>query len=603
MTTRSNVLLLLVLLISACRSDVDEAPSTGGDRPLFKTVPSDSSGILFSNPVNDTMEFTPFNTPYIYNGGGVAIGDLDGDSLPDLVFTGNQVPGKIYRNLGRLQFEDVTDTASFDTEAPWVTGVALADVNGDGRLDIYISRSGPPHVNDKRDRLFINQGGFQFTEEGRERGITHNTSSTQGYFFDMDRDEDLDLFVVAHPAEHQRAVDFFFYLNDVPDTTNQDRLYRNDGGTFTDITHDAGIRDANGFGLSAAVLDVNGDGWDDLFVANDFFLPDQLWLNQRDGTFRDATHTYFERQTLFSMGSDVGDVDGDGRPDLLVADMAPETMATIKTHMFDLPLDWYLTNERLFGVEQTTRNALYLQRNDRFVEAGELYGIARTDWSWSVFIEHLNHDDRPDIFISNGLKRDFHDNDATRRSFDNKDYHLFEGIPEAKQLISRLPTRILANRLFLPTDTGYARCDDLLLSPSVNTQGAALGDLDRDGDLDMVWNNTDDVATVLRNTSTEQEDGQWVRFRLSSPTNTFCVGCRVHLFHGGRRWSERLFVQRASSPRRSLCFTSGSRTPSPPWTAFGSHGRMGGSKCSLRYALVGRTASFRETASNDQHFR
>lgn len=515
---------------------------------LFNPVDARWSTIDFVNTINDTGSYTPFNTLYIYNGGGAGMGDLNNDGLNDLVLISNQGQSQLYINLGDMQFEEVSKEVGFTPKSPWATGVAIADINGDNWLDIYVCRSGAKEDEDLTNECYINQGNGTFSEMASQIGLDYNGGSSQAYFFDLDLDGDLDMYLVNHPQDFQKATDFFFYQ--YPDTsiTDKDRLYIQEDGLFTDVSDSFGISDYNGFGLSAICHDFNDDGYPDIFVANDFFATDRLWINQEGKGFVDSTAYYFDKQTLFSMGSDLIDLDGDLTMDFLVADMAPMTAETSKTKMFDLGLDWYQANQRFFGIQQITKNAAYLSRPGHFFEISDFVGLSRTEWSWSVIASNFSNDKLPEVFISNGLKRDFHDNDAHQRLFDNQAMFSFDGNPTYLNLIQEIPQRTVPNLLYrLDSSSSSYNAFHFIHNQTANTQGVCIGDLDNDGDLDMVWNNTDTTASILQNNTIQkgkEDNPHFLRVKASMPKNTQCIGCYGILYFDSTAQRQNIYSQR-----------------------------------------------------------
>ena len=515
---------------------------------LFNPVDARWSAIDFVNTINDTGSYTPFNTLYIYNGGGAGMGDLNNDGLNDIVLISNQGQSQLYINRGDMRFEEVSQEVGFTPKSPWATGVAIADINGDNWLDIYVCRSGSKDDEDLTNECYINQGNGTFSEMASQIGLNYNGGSSQAYFFDLDLDGDLDMYLVNHPQDFQKATDFFFYQ--YPDTsiTDKDRLYIQEDGLFTDVSDSFGISDYNGFGLSAICHDFNGDRYPDIFVANDFFATDRLWINQQGKGFVDSTAYYFDKQTLFSMGSDLIDLDGDLRMDFLVADMAPMTAETSKTKMFDLGLDWYQANQRFFGIQQITKNAAYLSRPGHFFELSDFVGLSRSEWSWSVIASNFSNAKFPEVFISNGLKRDFHDNDAHQRLFDNQAMFSFDGNPNYLNLIQEIPQSTIPNLLFrLDSSSSSYNAFDFIQNQTANTQGVCIGDLDNDGDLDMVWNNTDTTASILQNNTIhkgKEGNPHFLRVKASMPKNTQCIGCYGILYFDSTAQRQNIYSQR-----------------------------------------------------------
>ncbi len=388
----------------------DAAPPAGAT--LFTRLPSSSTGVKFANNLTESSELNVFTYRNFYNGGGVAIGDLTGDGLPEIVLTSNQGGAHLYLNLGQFKFRDVTAAAGLDAKRAWTTGVTLADVDGDGKLDIYLSHAGQGEPAARRNTLWINQGlGADsvptFREEGEQFGVADEGYTTQAAFFDYDRDGDLDLFLINNSP---RPVSSFGQRNtrNVRDPYGGDKLYRNDNGHFTDVSASAGIFGSEvAFGLGLGIADVNRDGWPDIYVSNDFFERDYLYLNKHDGTFEEALDRSTTVDSYFSMGMDIADVDNDGWPDIYTTDMLPENEYRLRTMSSFEGWDVYQAKVANGYGHQYMRNMLQRNEGDgTFTDIGQMAGVARTDWSWSALIADLDLDGRKDIFVTNGLVKD-----------------------------------------------------------------------------------------------------------------------------------------------------------------------------------------------------
>src|SRR5881398_3157732 len=397
-------------LLAGCSAASTPAPPAA-DGHLFTLLPSSYSGVRFENRLTDTHDLNVFTYRNFYNGGGVALGDLTGDGLPEIVLTSNQGGTRLYLNEGKFHFRDVSAEAGLHSQG-WTTGVTLADVNGDGRLDIYVCHAGNVPGKLRANELYINQGlnadGVPtFVEHAAAYGVADSGYSTQAVFFDYDRDGDLDLFVINNSP---RPVAGFDLKNTrtVRDPLGGDRLYRNDGGHFVDVSAAAGIYGSEiGLGLGVGVSDLNRDGWPDIYVANDFFERDYLYINKGDGTFAERLEQEMPYISLSSMGLDIADINNDGWPDIYVVDMLPDDEHRLKTTTsFE---DWHrLQAEVRNGFHyQFTRNMLHLNNgNGTFSDVGQLAGVARSDWSWSALIADLDLDGNKDIFVTNGLAKD-----------------------------------------------------------------------------------------------------------------------------------------------------------------------------------------------------
>ena len=552
----------LVTAIAACSSKAPPADSAATSDPaamtpqLFTRLPGNTTGVRFQNRIDDSKERNVFTYRNFYNGGGVAIGDLTGDGRPEIVLTSNEKGPKLFLNEGGFHFRDVTELAAIAAETDtWSTGVALADVNGDGLLDIYICRAGPFPPAQRANQLWINKGlnahGVPtFKETAKEYGVADEGFSTQAAFFDYDRDGDLDLFLVNNSP---RPVTSFGVRNtrNVRDPNGGEKLFRNDGGHFTDVSVEAGIHSpAIAFGLGVAVSDVNRDGWPDVYVSNDFFERDYLYLNKHDGTFSEALDQQAPVLSYFSMGLDVADIDNDGWPDIYTTDMLPDDEYRLKSTSAFEGWDVYQQKVRNGFHHQLMRNML--QRNNQdgtFTDVGQIAGVARTDWSWSALMTDLDLDGRKDIFVTNGLAKDvtsqdyiaFLANDETMKDVTQGG----RTRADFTRLAKALTTTPIANYAFHSTNlTPDGRTDGGLhftneatawglATPSISS-GAAYGDLDGDGALDLVVNNVDQEAFVYRNNARVlHPERRFLRVQLvGEGANRFAVGARVTLFAG-----------------------------------------------------------------------
>ncbi len=527
----------------------DEAPAVATE--LFTRLPSSYTGVQFENRLQDTPELNVFTYRNYYNGGGVALGDLTGDGLPELFLTSNLGENRLYLNRGGFRFTDVTDRAGVAGEGVWTTGVTLVDIDDDGWLDIYVGYAGNVDPENRANELYIHQGLNRdgvptFSESAAAYGLADEGYATHAAFFDYDGDGDLDLYLVNNSF---RPLTSFGLLNDrnERDPYGGDKLFRNDGGRFVDVSEAAGIYGSEiGFGLGVAISDLNRDGWPDIYVSNDFFEQDYLYLNDGDGTFTESIATRMPYVTYSSMGLDVADIDDDGWPDVYVTDMLPEDEHRFKTTQGFETWDLYRTRVRNGYHHQFTRNMLHLNlRNGVFSEIGQLAGVARTDWSWSALIADFDLDGHKDIHVTNGLLRDV----------TSQDYISFLGNPRtletARQgrgervdflgLIAAMSSTPLPNYAF--RNSGDLTFSDESRAWGLDTpgfsSGAAYGDLDGDGDLDLVVNNVDEEAFIYRNNARALTDHRFLRVRLEGDgPNRHGVGAKVTL-----RAGERIFYQ------------------------------------------------------------
>ena len=543
-------LLTALLLLAGCSSPKNDPDA------LFRLLPAERTGITFSNDLteNDTLNVLAFE--YVYNGGGVGMGDVNGDSLPDVYLTGNQVPSRLYLGRGDLRFEDVTEQAGVGTDR-WATGVAMADVNADGLLDIYVGASG---LGDRANLLFVNRGNGpdgvpRFAEEAAAYGLADTGYTTHAAFFDYDQDGDLDLYVL-------NATNDDVYPN-VPrpkrvrgEAPSTDRLYRNNGDdSFTDVSMEAGVT-IEGYGLGVAVHDFNLDGWPDVYVANDYLSNDFLYVNNRDGTFTNRIADYLKHQSNFAMGADAADVSGDGLADLVVLDMKPPGKLRQKQMSGAMSYDGYRLALSRGYEPQFMRNTLQLHYGlapdgqPRFGDVGQLAGIHETDWSWAPLLADFDNDGRRDLFVTNGYRKDLTDRDfvsyrqasATGRTQADFARAMLPAIRE-------LPGAKTANFIFQNQgDLAFAdRTSAWGLSRPTYSNGAAFADLDLDGDLDLVINNLDEEAHVYENRANELtgQPRHFLRVRLEGPAqNRAGLGADVRLYHGGHQQAHRHAVQR-----------------------------------------------------------
>ncbi|MCA6079180.1 VCBS repeat-containing protein [Fulvivirga sedimenti] len=531
---RRLVIFVSLIACYACTEDVSDKVAVP-EEPLFVQVSSEESGIDFKNELTFNEEFNIYTYRNYYNGGGVALGDVNNDGLIDIYLTGNLVSNKLYLNKGNFQFEDVTDKAGVAGNRAWSTGVSMADINGDGWLDIYICNSGDIQGDNKENELFINNGDGTFTEKGQEYGLADNGFSTHAAFFDYDKDGDLDVYLLNN--SYQAIGSFNLMQNKRPerDPVGGDKLFRNDGDVFTDVSEEAGIYGSIiGFGLGVTVGDVNRDGWQDIFISNDFFERDYLYINNGDGTFTEQLEDAMKSISAASMGADMADVNNDGYMDIFVTDMLPESIERLKQVTTFENWDKLMYNVQNKYHYQFTRNMLHLNNGDgTFTEVGRLAGVEATDWSWGALIFDMDNDGFKDIFVANGIYQDITDldylnfiqDDETKRKIITE-----EGV-DYKGLIDPIPINPVSNYAFRNNgDLSFTNmADQWGLGEPVHSNGSAYGDLDNDGDLDLVVNNVNAVAGVFRNRATEAvPNSNYLRLRLHGEgKNTDAVGTRI----------------------------------------------------------------------------
>lgn len=520
-----NVFILLSICVSCgSQSSIEEKDDTR----LFIPIDSERSGVDFVNQVlyQDSI-LNCFSFYNIYNGGGVAIGDLDNDGYPDLYFTGNQVEDKLYRNLGDLEFENVPQSDWLQKGNDWTTGVTMADVNGDNLLDIYVCRSGPFGYEDGKlaNQCLINLGDFKFKNQAQELGLAGSDRTNHASFFDYDNDGDLDVYIVNHPSIFNVGITQRVAFWQSPDIQNSDKLLRNDGEAgFVDVTQSAGLLNY-AFGLSVSVADFDNDGWQDIYVANDYSEPDHFYRNNQDGSFTDLVDEAFPHISQFSMGSDAADINNDGLIDLISLDMMAEDNRRKKTNMQGMQPQHFYRNVGLGRHFQYMQNMLHLNRDGfRFSDIAELAGVAYTDWSWAPLFADLDNDGLTDLFVTNGIVKDLRNNDFLR-SISNLSPSDISRTYE--DLTDKIPSEPVKNYAF--KNLGNLEFDNTEeqwgLSFEGFSNGAAYGDLDLDGDLDIVVSNAESKALIYENTT---ENNNFLKIRLQgSQKNRFGFGGQV----------------------------------------------------------------------------
>lgn len=531
----------LSLLITSCQPQQPEASAP----LLFKAVAPEVSGITFVNTIEENNWQNFLTYPYFYNGGGVAIGDLDNDGLDDIFFTGNMVGDRLYRNQGSLQFTDITASAGILKQNLWTTGVTMADVNNDGFLDIYVCRSGDRGF--RNNLLYINRGDMTFVEQARPWKVNDNGHSTQATFFNYDLDGDLDLYLVNHSVKFNFNQEEIFKSKYTPSQEEADQLYRNDGAYFTNVSQEAGIQ-RFAFGLSATVSDVNDDGYPDIYAASDFFEPDFLYLNQYDGTFKECLQQSIAHTSFSSMGSDIADYNNDGLPDIIVADMRAGDHYRYQANMVGMSRNKFARMLQEGYHYQYMQNTLQLHRGVTdtgvpiFSEVGQLAGLSGTDWSWSTLLFDMDNDGWKDLFISNGIRRDIQNKDAWTAINDRRHEQ-----PSFLEVQEYFPVARLQNHTF--RNNRRLGFTDVSSTVGINfrgfTNGAAYGDLDNDGDLDVVLNNLDDPAMIYENLARSQNQQHYLQVSLRGrDDNHFGLGAKVTLYHGGQQQHQELTLTR-----------------------------------------------------------
>lgn len=526
---RTILTLLIIFSTVGCKNEVKDAEeeikvttASHLGKPVFQKLDASNSGIYFSNDLahDVTTRENLFDYDYFYNGAGVGIEDLNNDGLPDIYFCGNQVKNKLYINKGNLTFEDITEASGIQKGNSWSTGVTFVDINNDGWKDIYVSQGGPYARDMRKNLLFINQQDATFKEEAEAYGLADPGISTQAAFFDFDKDGDLDCIVMnenelygVDPINLYKLVD----NNLESQYYNSSHLYRNDNGKFVDITKAAGILRPI-FGLGLLVSDINNDGWLDIYIASDYYIPDALFINNKNGTFTDRIKQHTQHTSYYGMGLDIADINNDNLQDIFVLDMASSDhvrsktlMASMSTGRFD-----YLVNKAKFHY-QYMYNSLQLNvGKNKFNNIAQLTETANTDWSWSVLMSDYDNDGHKDIYITNGYRRYALDNDLQMKVFGARNKYgdnvpmdiksrLYEEMPSEK-----LPNIMYQNRQNLSFKNVAKEWG---LGDYSFSNGAASGDLDNDGDLDLVVNNMDENAYLYQNRTSENAAGNFLKVK------------------------------------------------------------------------------------------
>ncbi len=515
------------------------AVGCGGDATGFKLLSPRHTGVTFSNPITTNDSINVQNDVYIYNGAGVAVGDIDNDGLPDLFFTGNMVSSRLYLNKGNMRFEDITEPAGVTTNR-WATGAAMVDINDDGYLDIYVCVSGS-RASTGRDRtnlLFINNGNRTFTEAAARYGIADTGYASNGAFFDYDGDRDLDLFLLNNsPKDFARGAAEAHPLgvrSESPEGWNQ--LYRNNGdGTFTDVSKDAGILQQLGYGLGVAVADLNRDGWPDVYVSNDVSPNDVLYINNRDGTFTDQSGAWLKHASFAGMGVDIADFNNDGWPDILQVDMMPAALEQRKRMSGYLTYGGQLENHRRGFRDDYVANSLQLNNGGVFSDIAALAGVAYTDWSWSALFADFDNDGSKDIFITNGYPKAPNDLDYQTAVFAARQANNHQA---ALQQLRDLRSYRLSNYLF--RNNGDLTFSDQTKAWGMDqpgfSYGAAYADLNNDGRLDLVISNIDAPAFIYEGIRPPADSTHYLRIKLEGDSpNRRGIGATLSVTAGGQK--------------------------------------------------------------------
>lgn len=540
-------ILLLPIITSfiACSSD-DSHPVR-----LFTDVVQES-GITFRNQLIFTEEINPYTYRNFYNGAGVAVGDINNDGLLDIYFAGNQVDNKLYLNQGDFMFKDITEAAGVACADVWSSGVTFVDINADGYLDLYVCKSGSPNAPHRNNELFINNGDMTFTEKSREYGLDITGLSVQAAFFDFDKDGDLDCYLLTNSIRSVGNYDLVKGQRNTPDPQGGgNKFFLNNNGKFVDFSAEAGIYRSNiGFGLGITLGDFNNDSWTDIFVSNDFFERDYLYINNQKGSFVESLTDYFPSISMGSMGADLADLDNDGTPELFVTEMLPDSLNRKKSKTVYENWDKHQLNVQNEYHEQFSRNVLQKKISDnKYAEIGRLAGVAASEWSWGALLFDMDNDGLRDIFIANGIYKDLLDRDYltyTAAADNVKKIIRQEERNAILKLIDLMPSSSFPNYAY--HNEGNLKFTNMApewgLGEPMYSSGSAYGDFDNDGDLDLVVNNINALPALYRNNSDSLKH-QSITLSLSSKSNnTFEVGSQITIYCGSGIYVADNFVTR-----------------------------------------------------------
>lgn len=531
------IVIFAVAILWSCKPGQKESDG----KHLFTLLEGKYSNINFINQLDYTEEFNTYTYRNYYNGAGVGLGDFNNDGLPDIYFCGNLVDNKLYLNKGNLVFDDITEKAGVACPGVWSTGVCIADINGDGWQDIYVCKSGDLKSNNRHNELFINNHDLTFTEKAEEYGLSDVGLSNHASFFDYDQDGDLDCYLLNNSFQSVSDFDIKPDAREIRDTLGANKLYRNDNGHYVDVSQEAGIYGSKiGFGLGVSIGDVNRDGWMDIYVANDFFERDYLYINNKNGSFTESLEEQIRETSLGAMGADIADINNDAWPDIFITEMTPEGNSRYKTKVMFESWEKYRMKLANGYYHQFARNVLQLNnKNGSFIEIGRFSGVSTTDWSWGALITDFDNDGWKDIFVANGIYKDLLDRDYLD-IYSNPSLMRSMIKTEEKailKLIDLIPSVKVPNYAF--HNNGDLTFTNLAESWGLDTpsfsNGAAYGDLDNDGDIDLVVNNVNMPSFVYRNETNHTEGKTWISVSLhGTKENSAAIGAGVTLFYEGK---------------------------------------------------------------------
>ncbi|WP_339866824.1 FG-GAP-like repeat-containing protein [uncultured Algoriphagus sp.] len=550
MTKRNylSVLVISILMMSCSENDKSnqaDIPPISNTPSLFTLLSPEQTGITFSNKIEESLNLNVLMYEYLYNGGGVAVGDLNGDGLDDIYFSANVSGNQLYLNQGDLKFKETAQASgATGRSGPWKTGVVFVDINGDNKLDIYQCYSGNLPTEKRTNELFVNQGNDDngipiFKEMAEEYGIASNSPSTSASFFDFDLDGDLDLFLLNHNTKSIQNQDVNLtkvLMQEKHEAGSQ--LFENREGKFVEVTQNAGISSSSlSYGLGLAVSDINQDGWPDIYIGNDYSMPDYLYINQKNGTFKDEILERLGHTSHFSMGNDIADFNNDGLQDIFTLDMLPEGNERQKLLLAPDNFELFELNVNKGFHHQYMRNMLHVNSGDgTFQEIGQLAGMSNTDWSWSSLFADFDNDGWKDLFVTNGYLRDYNNQDFLKY-MDN--YVRTSGGKLKREdllnMVKNMPSSNLTNYIFQNNGnlTFQNQTSAWGVNQTANSSGAAYSDLDNDGDLDLIVNNINSPAFIFENQATQQKGGSFLNIKLAgSEMNSSALGAKVSVFTG-----------------------------------------------------------------------
>ena len=537
-----------------------EPPTTG-----FQILTQQESGVDFANMMTEDANWNYFDYQYIYHGGGVSVGDINNDGLPDIYFTSNQKSNKLYLNQGNLKFKDITESAGVSGTNGWTTGTSMVDANSDGYLDIYVCMSGQQKdPNTRANLLYINHGDGTFSEQAKEFGLDAKGHSIMAYFADLDNDTDLDMYLVNHRVDWKNNAMLIISDDFLPGEYETDRVFYNNGaGKFIDNTERAGIKN-KAWGLGAAIGDFNQNGYNDIYVANDFLEPDFMYMNNGSGKFSERNTQHTKHISFNGMGVDWADFNNDAMPDLCVLDMTPPGHKKSKQNMASMRPDQFFSMVSVGWHHQYMVNTLQMSNGfGSFSEVAHLAGIDRTEWSWAPLFVDLDNDGNKDLFITNGIKREVGNSDF-RNFLKNRAESTAESL-DFDTVMKMIPTSITDNLIFRNTgDLKFEKANELWnFNHHINSSGAAFADLDADGDMDLITSNLDKPASIIRNTTNDNNKTSFIQFHLKGGnTNPFAIGSKATLYTSSGTQFQELMLGRGfqSSVEPILHFGLGTST-------------------------------------------